>query len=176
MPVQSIKNWSYRTALSRQLAHNRKSRSRFAGTNPARSVLMLFNGTRPEDVEFFRKKHGALEKEGIKPKMLAFVSSKVDVHDFGMALYNETRIKWNLLPRPKLVELVQSREFDLLFNLNPEQLPHLHFLAVAANARFKLSTFSDFPHDFDLTVKTKAGTGLQELYMQMTNCLDEFSV
>lgn len=158
------------------LSGKNKAGSGFSGTNPARSVLLLFNGTNPQDVAYFREIHKTLEQTGIRPKMMAFVDSKVDVHDFGMALYNGTSIKWNFTPKPKLIELVRNRDFDILFNLNPQQLPHLHFLAVASNARFKVSTLTDLPNDFNLCVKTKQDLSLPKLFEQMKGCLETLSV
>jgi len=93
-----------------------------------------------------------------------------------MALYNETSISWNNLPKAKLIELVQSRSFDILFNINPTEFKHLHYLAVASTADFKVSTHSELANDFDLTVKTKADLKQGDIFRQMQKCLETLSV
>ena len=176
MLPKSISKRVFLRKLKQELNAGHTSGTKLSGLNPAQSYLILFNGTRPEDVEYFRQWHTRLEKMGIKVKMLAFVESSVDVHDFGMALYTKTGIDWKQLPKPKLIELVQSRTFDLLFHINPAQLPHLHFLAVAANARFKVSTLSQLPNDFDLTLSVKSDMDQQQIYEEMLNTLHTLSV
>ena len=175
MIPKKLKHQIFLRFLKRQVASGQLPGMKPAGTNPAKSFLILFNGTRPEDVEYFRKWHAKYEKAGIKAKMLAYVESTVDVHDFGMALYNKTGVDWKGLPKAKLVELVRSREFDILLNINPDELPHLHFLAVAARAKFKVSTLSSLPNDFNLTVKTKPGLSQQEIHAEITHCLETLS-
>jgi hypothetical protein len=176
MPFQSLKNWSFHNALNKLLKKGIHRDKNGIKSNPAQSFLLIFNGTLPRDVDYFRSLHLKFEAKGIRPKMLAYVHSKVDVHDFGMAMYNDTQIKWNWIPKIKLVELVQSREFDILFNINPEQLPHLHYLSVAAKASFKISTLTDFPNDFSLMVKMKPDTSLHEIFEQMHSSMEILTV
>ena len=176
MPLKSIKTWSYNNSLNKLLASGTKASVEEVQSNPARSFLFFFNGTRQEDVQFFRAQHNQFEAKGIRPKMLAFVSTNVDVHDFGMALYNQSNVRWNYLPKPKLIELVQSRDFDVLFNLNPENLPHLHYLAVAANAKFKISTPTELENNFNLLVKSKDPFSLPNLFREMVECLEKLKV
>jgi len=144
--------------------------------NPAMSYLIFINGTDPDDVRFFRSLHARFEKKKIKLKILAFVDSKVEIQDFGMALYTRSGITWNDLPKKKLIELVNSREFDVLFHLNPEELPHLHFLAVAAKANFKISTLTTLPNNFNLTVKSKSKLSLPEKFEDMNTVLEKLSI
>lgn len=176
MPFQSLKNWSYHRALKKILKKGLQTNSNGIKTNPARSFLLIFNGSSSSDVDYFRSLHQKFESKGIKPKMLAYVHSKVDVNDFGMAMYNDTQIKWDGIPKSHLIELVRSRQFDILFNINPEQLPHLHYLSVAANANFKISSLTDLPNDFSLTVKTKTLTDLPGIFNQMHASMEILSV
>jgi|GEM_PF-2393952 predicted glycosyltransferase len=176
MPLNAIKRWSYFSALKKHLNKPSGMLSGSVSTNPARSFLILFNGTDPKNVDFFKALHSKFEKTGIKVKMLAFAQTKEDSLDFGMAMYNENNIKWNLLPEQKLTELVRNKSFDILFHINPEQLTHLHFLGVAAKADFKISTLSDLPNDFNLTVKTGKSLGLPEIFQHMKDCLDKLSI
>lgn len=176
MPFHSLKNWSFHNALKKVLKKGIHRDKNVIKSNPAQSFLVIFNGTSSKDVDYFRSLHLKFEKKGIRPKMLAYVHSKVDVHDFGMAMYNDTQIKWNWIPKTKLIELVQSREFDILFNINPEQLPHLHYLSVAAKASFKISTLTDFPNDFSLTVKLSPDSRLSEIFEKMHESLEILAV
>lgn len=176
MPFQSLKNWFYNRALKKILKKGLQHNSEGIKTNPAQSFLLIFNGSSPSDVDYFRSLHKKFESKGVKPKMLAYVHSNVDVHDFGMAMYNDIQIKWDGIPKSKLIELVQSRKFDILFNINPEQLPHLHYLSVAASANFKISTLTDLPNDFNLTVKTKANNDLPGIFNQMHSSMEILSV
>jgi len=144
--------------------------------NPAKTYLIFFNGTDEKNRQFIQSKSAEFQKKGIKFKLLAFIQSKGDLQNFGMALYNESNIRWNYLPKENLVELVQSQEFDMLININPEELKHQHYLAVAANAKFKVSTFTDLSNNFNLTVKTNPNNSFSQSYKQIEECLKTLSI
>lgn len=176
MPFDSIKNWQYYRALKKLPGLFTSIPKKEPRINPARQFLLFINGTDERDVKFFQSLHQEYEKRGHKIKILAYIQSKEDIQHFAMALYNEKSIQWNQVPKPKLIELVQSRHFDILFNINPTEFKHLHFLAVAATADFKVSTNTELPNDFNLTVKTKSELNQQQIYGQMRSCLDTLSL
>ena len=176
MPFDAIKNWQYFGALKKLKGLNKPLKKDPVKVNPAKQYLLFFNGTDNRDVDFFRTLHQRFESRGLKIKILAFVQTKEEVQRFSMALYNEKLIRWNQIPKPKIIELVQSRQFDILFNINPEQLRHLHYLAVASTADFKISTQTDLPNDFSLMVKTREGLPQKDIYEEMAACLNTLSV
>ena len=175
MPFESIKSWSYFKALNQLLLSVKKVLSADVKVNPALNYLLFINGSNAEDVRFFQSLHRKFESRGTKIKILAFVQTKGDVTEFSMAVYNESSIRWNYLPKPKLIELVQSRKFDILLNINPDEFRHLHYLAVAADADFKVSTNTDLPNNFSLTIKTRNGLSQQEIFHEMEKCLKTLS-
>lgn len=175
MAFESIKRWSFFKSLKQLLLSGKKVLSADVKVNPALNYLLFFNGSNAEDVRFFQSLHRKFESRGTKLKILAFVQTKGDVTEFSMAVYNETSIRWNHLPKPKLVELVQSRKFDILFNINPEEFKHLHYLAVAADADFKVSTKTELPNNFNLTLNTKEGLKQEQIFHEMKKCLDTLS-
>lgn len=176
MPFDSIKNWKYRRALKKLPGLSNPKKPENTILNPAKQFLLFFNGTDEKDVQFFQSLHQQYEKKGLRIKMLAYIDSKEEIQHFAMALYNAKSVQWNYLPKPKLVELVQSKSFDILFNINPSEFKHLHFLAVAATADFKVSTFSELPNDFNLTVRTKPQLDQKQIYEELARCLDTLSV
>ena len=176
MPFESIKNWQYFRALKKLEGLTKTSKKDLVRLNPAKQYLLFFNGTESKDVEFFRSLHQQYESLGLKIKILAFVQTREEVLQFSMALYNEKLIRWNFLPKPKIIELVQSRQFDILFNINPAELKHLHYLAVAASADFKISTQTDLPNDFSLMVKTSSMLDQSKIYKEMAECLKTLSI
>lgn len=176
MPFTALKNWQYFRALNKLPGlHSFAPSKKEQRINPARQFLLFINGTKEKDLQFFQSLHQEYEKQGHKIKILAFIQSKEEIQHFAMALYNEKSIQWNEIPKPKLVELVTSRHFDILYNINPQNLKHLHFLAVAATADFKVSTFSELPNDFSLTIKTKNDWDQKQIYEQMRSCLETLS-
>jgi hypothetical protein len=176
MPFHAIKNWQYLRALKKLPGMARSKNTGEKRLNPARQFLLFFNGTDKKDIQLFQSLHQQFEKKGLKIKMLAYVDSREEIEDFVMALYNAKSVGWNFLPKPKLVDLVRSRKFDILFNINPEEFKHLHYLAVAANADFKVSTPTPLPNDFNLTVKTKQGLDQEQIFREMEKCLETLSV
>ena len=176
MPFDSIRDRQYHKALKKLPGLSRSGKKGDIHLNPARQFLLFFEGTNQKDLDFFQSLHRVYEKKGIRIKMLSFLHTREDVEHFAMAMYNEKSVRWNHLPKPRLIELVRSRKFDILLNINPNEYKHMHFLAVAANADFKVSTLSSLPNDFNLTVKISPDLDQKKIYEEMIKCLDTLSV
>lgn len=141
--------------------------------NSIKTYLILFDGTDTDIREYFIR-----IQENFPPhtvKLLGFVNTETDVAGFNMALYNKKDVRWNFTPKQSILELVQSQACDMMILINPANYPHLHFLAVAANASFKVGTVSRFPNDFSLEVNSGAQTDPGNIYTQIMNILKTLS-
>jgi hypothetical protein len=171
--IKKIKNISFEKALKKILPSNIRSVQKEVIIHSIKTYLILFDGTDPEIREHFIR-----IQENFPPhtvKLLGFVNTESDVAGFNMALYNKKDIRWNFTPKQSILELVQSQACDMMILINPENYPHLHFLAVAANASFKAGTVSRFPNDLSLEVNAGDHTDPVKIYNQIMTILKTLS-
>ncbi len=170
---EKIKYRSFEKAIKKLLPSRQRSGQKEILINTVRSYLILFDGTDPAFRDHFIRIQENFPPHSVK--LLGFVDSDTDVEGFNMALYNKKDVRWNFTPKQSILDLVKSQECDMLVHINPAQYPHLHFLAVSANATFKTSTVSRFPNDFHLEVNTGDLTDPGKIHSQMMTILKTLS-
>ncbi len=148
-----IKEIAYSKALKKILDETSKSSSLF--TNQSRSFLILFEGTDEYNINEVLSFSEFLKKNGKTTKLLSFIDSKGELIDFGMAVYNNSSLNWFGFPKEHIFKLLESSESDVLINLNLADKKHMHALACKANAKFKISLPTFYPHNFTMVIDTK---------------------
>lgn len=171
--IEKLKNISFDKALKKIMPSDKRSGKKEFYVNAIKTYLILFDGTDTDIREYFIR-----IQENFPPhtvKLLGFVNTEADVAGFNMALYNKKDVRWNFTPKHSILELVRSQACDMMILINPANYRHLHFLAVAANASFKVGTVSRFTNDFSLEVNTGAQTDPGKIYTQIMNILKTLS-
>jgi len=170
---EKIKYWSFNKALKKLLSTGPTSGKGEIHINHIRTYMILFDGTDPSTREHFIKIQETFPPHTVK--LLAFVQSDSDLEVFNMALYNNKDVQWNFTPKQNITDLVQSHQCDMLIHINPQQYPHLHYLAVAAKAIFKTSTLSHYPNDFNLEVNSGEEKNQGKIYQQIMTLIKTLS-
>jgi len=160
-----FKEFAYNNSLKKILDQTQENNS--GSINPSRSFLILFEGTDSNnlsDVESFSE---FLKKNGKTTKLLSFIDSKGELIDFGMAVYNNSSLNWFGFPKEHIFRLLEASEFDVLINLNVEDKNHMHALACKANAKFKISLPTKFPHNVTLIIDPKEKMRIRDVIDQI---------
>ena len=168
-----LKESAYNRALKKILAGFDSPDTRSLKINPSKSYLILFEGTENDDRDKIQKFTQNLKGFGKSVKHLSYIDSKGELMDFGMAVYNNKSINWYDFPKKHILQLLESESFDVLFNLNIEDKKHIHALACKANADFKLSLPTKYPHNFTLILDTKEKENLNNIIQEINSCLDK---
>jgi hypothetical protein len=134
----------------------------------AQSVLILFDA----------------RSEAIKFSVAAYIAKQTNqvVHTFCLeqkdrvsaTAYSSKETNWADIPKPSVVKNCQQITADLLILFNPDDLPSLHYLAIAHQAGMKVSTASQLPTDADLVFDMKGNdfqAYAQEVEQLMKNIL-----
>lgn len=171
-----LKESVYRKSLQKILEKSVPPTNSKLDINPTKSILFLFDGTE----EIVRKKileyTQSLKTIGKKVKLLSFIDSKGELMDFGMAVYNNKSINWFGFPKKHILELLEQEAFDILFNFNIGDKKHLHILACKANANFKISLPTKYPHNFTLILNTKEKQNIDKVLNEIDSCLDKLTI
>lgn len=148
-----IKEIAYSKALKKILDDTSKTSHHLI--NQSKSFLILFEGTDEYNIDEVLSFSEFLKKNGKTTKLLSFIDSKGELIDFGMAVYNNSSLNWFGFPKEHIFKLLENSESDVLVNLNIADKKHLHALACKANAKFKISLPSIYPHNFTMVIDTR---------------------
>jgi len=171
-----MKDAVYKKSLNDLLKNKNNSSKTEIFINPSKSFVILFDGTNDKDRDIIIKFSQKLKSKSKVVKLLSYIDSKGELMDFGMAVYNNKSINLFDFPKKHILELVDSENFDILFNLNVNDHKHLHVLACKTNARFKLSLPSKYPHNFTMILNTKEKDNMEKIIFEIDNCLKKLSV
>jgi hypothetical protein len=160
-----FKEFAYNNSLKKILDQTQENNS--GRINPSRSFLILFEGTDSNNLSEVESFSEFLKKNGKTTKLLSFIDSKGELIDFGMAVYNNSSLNWFGFPKEHIFRLLEASEFDVLINLNVEDKNHMHALACKANAKFKISLPTKFPHNFTLIIDPKEKMRIRDVIDQI---------
>lgn len=170
-----LKERAYNRALKKIFSSFDSPKTTSLKINPSKSYLILFEGTENGDRHKIQKFSQYLKGFGKSVKLLSYIDSKGELMDFGMAVYNNKSVNWFEFPKKHILQLLESESFDVLFNLNIQDKKHLHALACKANAAFKLSLPTKYPHNFTLILETIEKENLDEIIQEINSCLNKIS-
>jgi len=170
-----MKDAAYKKKLGKLLKNKENISNIASDVNPAKSFLILFDGTNDSERNIVIEYSERLKKSGKKVKLLSYIDSKGELMDFGMAVYNNKSINLIDFPKKHILELLDSESFDILFNLNIKNHKHLHSLACKAKADFKLSLPTDLPHNFTMILNTKEKENFKIILKEIDSCLSKLT-
>jgi hypothetical protein len=146
----------------------------------ARTFVILFEGSRIDDVDLVKKYVNYLKEMKKKVRVIGFFNtefppdftySKLDYEFFSIKELN-----WHMKPSGTFVRSFLEEEFDVLIDLNFEDHFPLTYLSTLSNAHFKVGKFStENQQIFDLLIDTAKGKTFKyllqqvDIYLQMIN-------
>ncbi len=170
-----LKEKLYKRGLQKILDNQKNESKKEIKLNPAKNILILFDGTEISNRQIILDFSGKLKDSGKNVKLLSFIDSKGELMDFGMAVYNNSSVNWYGIPKKHILELLENSKFDILLNLNSTDKNHLHILACKANADFKVSLPTQYSHNFTLILNTKEKKNLKNILNEIMTYLYKFS-
>ncbi|HHH52128.1 MAG TPA: hypothetical protein ENK91_00580 [Bacteroidetes bacterium] len=170
-----LKNKLYCKALDKLIKDNQKSKENRTEINPSQNILILFEGTENSNRKAVLDFSNQLKSLGKTVKLLSYIDSKGEMTDFGMAVYNNSSVNIYGFPKKHILNLLDSQQFDIIFNLNTKDKTHLHALAVKAKAKFKVSLPTKYKHNFTMLLSTKEKNDMQLILKELIKCLDKLT-
>jgi hypothetical protein len=129
---QAIKEWFFRRALP-----VRKKHSPPYSVNPCRDILILFDGTLPENrdkVANFVSKLSAAKKRQIH--CLAYIDTKEAVQDDRFPYFTKKEVGWSGIPSGEQVHLFLTYKADLLLIFCTQLVAPMEYVIAATQAAF----------------------------------------
>lgn len=130
------------------------------GLDKASSFLILYNASQLEEIKALKEISSDLAKQQKKAVALCLVNEK-DLPEFRTEARNfnfitPKELNFLSLPKETAVNELQSAKYDVLINLSAQTNITLSYLALKANANFKIAQYlpeESFVYDFMIDCK-----------------------
>ena len=165
--------------LKAEAEHVRRVKTAF-NMFDAKTFVILFEGSKMEDVELVKKYVNYLKEMKKKVRVIGFFNteyppdftySKLDYEFFSIKELN-----WHMRPAGTFVRAFLEEEFDVLIDLNVDDHFPLTYLSTLSNAHFKVGKFSrENQKELDLLIDITKGKTFKyllqqvDIYLQMIN-------
>lgn len=120
------------------------------------SVAILLDATdkktREQALAFSKK----IQKEAGMIKLLGFVNAKELKETIPFDCFCKKDLDWLWRPKGELIEQFKKQKFDLLINCCQNDCFPLEYLAVSAEANYKIGALTDYPNNYDLMLDSKS--------------------
>lgn len=129
--IEQIKKWFF----YREFKNSGVKNQHHAGTNPASSICILFDGTEEDDRKKVHRFKKMLNPDGKKSiKSLAFVNNDLPLDNIDYDAYNKKNVKWYGIPFGDKVTEFLLLKFDVLIVLCKKMLPHYEYIVAHSSA------------------------------------------
>ncbi len=183
MYFKNIRTTAGRYLLKTEAEQSRRVKVAF-NMFEARTFVLLFEGSKMEDVDLIKKYVNYLKEMKKKVRVIGFFNteyppdftySKLDYEFFSLKELN-----WHLKPSGNFVRAFLEEEFDVLIDLNFEDHFPIAYLSTLSRAHFKVGKFSkENQKVFDLLIDIAKGKNFKyllqqvDIYLQMINKKEE---
>ncbi len=153
-----------------------KRRVKVFNLKTAKTALIIYNSSDPFQEETVRNFARFLKEERIKVNTLGFFKRKTKKDDLPKdeleyKYFDKEFLNWYGLLKNSEIKAIQDREFDLLVDLNIDDIFCLEAISSLSPAHFKVGKAGDYRNAIcDLTISTEE-TGVDYLIDQMKNYL-----
>jgi hypothetical protein len=158
----------FKSALSKTITQSKRKRKPITIAD-AQRILVIYDGreqAQASDFEAFASLH--TNKEVRCFRLMPHDQTSENSYSLKQTNFSEK-------PKPEVLTRCNSISTDLLILFNPQDLPSLHFLAVAHDAPMKVSTRSSFDIDADLVFDRK-GDDLAGFLADLAQFMKKISV
>ncbi len=170
---KNLRTRAHQFILSRKLKEVRNQHQTVRYDN-ASSIGLLFDGTKPENMEPAKKYYQFLRSINKKAHLLCYIEKERPGESLPFDYLTKKNLNWCFIPEhSKATEFTGSR-FDLLINLCTEECLPLEYISALSNSVYRVGRFipeKPFCHDLmiDLNGKTDMNyfVGQVEQYLRM---------
>ena len=163
--IQKIKDFAGSYLLSGQLKNVHRNKM-FVNMQDAKTVGIVFNATDSADFDLVKKYIGYLKDMKKRVKAIGFYNQKnIPAMSYSKLEYDffcQKELSWNNTPSSIYVKNFIEDKYDILLDLNLEDLFPLRYISSLSKASFKVGKSSEKNNSiFDLMIETKEGKGLK---------------
>lgn len=137
----------------------------------AKSIGILFDGTKPDDREIVLNYAKKLKGQGKKVKLIAYFDNNLKSENFTYWHFNKKQLDWALRPKSKNAEEFAQRPFDLLINLSRNAIAPLEYISAISKARFRVGPSTEKTFCYDLMIEHNSNQDLRVFLQQVVHYL-----
>lgn len=168
-----IQRYFFKTALSRELARIGEQPREIMNLEDAKTVTILFNATKTEDVITVTQFADSIKNMGKQVEMLGFENKNPKKETPEQEhTFDKRSVNWFGKPHGEKISAFKKNKPDILIcAFEKESLP-LEYLAAVSLAKFRVGKYTEnnIAH-FELMINTQTNQTLQYLLTQITHFL-----
>ncbi len=148
-----------------------------SSNNAFKNVLLFFDGTDSAERKVIQKYASELERSGKVVKLFAYVNAKETDDELGINHYVNKDINWCEVPSGEDLQLIQSKDYDVMISLLSELKSHHIFVISSMKAAMKIGPHMDDSQDpiFELSVDHQPSLGIPELIKNIKSSIQLLS-
>ncbi len=158
MPVESFRRFLHKRKLARQPHPIRRKPS---SLKTAKWIGILYDATSPERRASILKLVEALEAEGKKVSLLAFINERKQNIDVKFEYFCKNDLNWQKVPSNRAVETFMTKSYDVLFTLHTKSNLPFEYISTLIDAGLKLGPASNDFNAYDLMIQVTKQTTIQ---------------
>lgn len=169
--LQKILHYFYKRRLELDAKKYSGKAKEMININQAKSVGILFNASKPDDLITITQYSEMLRAQGIQVHLLAYQNNK-EKDQKDSRFFNKLQVNMFSIPSGGNIEAFQNLELDILICAFLEESLALEYIAATTNARFRVGAFSAAKTNyFELMINTKQNQSLKYLLKQIDHFL-----
>ena len=169
--MKKIKDFFYRLSLNKALKNATKIQREMINIDKAKSIGILFNATKHEDVRVVFKFSDKLRANGKQVYILGFQNIK-SKEESGPKTFNRNSVNWYGVPSDAKIDGFVKIPKDILICAFKEECLPLEYIAARSKAKFRVGAFSQLKTNFyELMINIKPEQKLIYLLQQTLHFL-----
>lgn len=171
--IQGLKAHLFKKKLEEISISNHK----VSAQNAFKNVLLFFDGTDGSERKVIQKYATELERSGKVVKLFAFINTKELDSEIGINHYVRKNINWYQVPTSEDLQVIQSKNYDVMISLLSNIQPHHKFVIKSIKAAMKIGPNLDNTEDliFDMSVDHFSSLGIPELIKNIKSSIQLLS-
>lgn len=172
--IQKLRSKLFKSALKKELQYKRFTRKSLS-LEEAHSVGILFDATNPEMRQTVLNFARRLKNQDKKVRLLGYIHTNQKEDNPSFPHFKKKEVDFSFRPKTETAKEFLSRNFDLLINLSPKNLPWLDYLAALSPAKFRVGQVSENTAAYDLMIETRQPGNLEHFIRQMEYFLNKMA-
>lgn len=169
--------------LKKEIAVSQRKR-RLSNLPSALNIALLIDATNPDNIETVKKYVNRLRQLKKNVKVLGYIDLKempqLNYLKPDYEFFYKKDVNWYLKPTSLAVQEFIDREFDILIDLNMDNILPLKYVAALSKSTYKVGQYSEGSKEvYDLMIDNSADTSLAylikqiDVYLNMMNATNQ---
>lgn len=144
--------------------------------NEAGKIGLLYDATDDNNFEAIKQYVKNIRSEKKEVTALGYIDKKTlpptRFPQLGLDFFTKKDFNWKMKPRSLSVSNFMNENFDIVVNLNRNNIFPLSYIAAVSKAKFRVGSFNrHFVHCYDMMIETKNDTDIKDFIQQADNYL-----